>query len=578
MMGDMKILSHRFRTDLLGPLLSKLAFLLFLVSGLGPEALAVDLGPEFVGQFRVRSLEPGQPTRAFIFKAGDSQHILVAPGSSEEGIVWQYPVLRSPEGTITGFGSTGEAFATAFPLGDDGARIYWLGDGPSGVLFARGGFGVPTLVQLKTGSTTPDRRTPLSDFGFPDCCYASDGKTARVPAGFPGAGRIKMTVGRRWVDTTASVAADGTLNLASPSVVLDLFEDYTGQNFVFVEAGTAGFARASVLIAHSDGKVYAFEVNSNGDPIPATRRIFASDVLELGDRDPVTKQLLLLAGDPVTVFVVSPGSAPAPIVEHQEPLSGATFAVGSSVVFRGVARQSNGAIARVALRRDNFEVDFNDGPFITADGHVDYYLQAVLPKVPGEYVYQIFATSADGATGESAALAIRTVVVTNRLPVAHVEVLTPLPRMLCESVRLQLSGSDPDGVVRNLFVLEGAQVLGHVAGASGQVVLRDLAVAVHHLTVEAQDDRGGIGSADVTVTIVNPPFNTVAGDFGLDGKFGVCFTGTSGVTYEAEWASPVNGAWVWTGLGPRAATSAPLVWRDPASGNDRLRLYRVRRR
>ena len=58
------------------------------------------------------------------------------------------------------------------------------------------------------------------------------------------------------------------------------------------------------------------------------------------------------------------------------------------------------------------------------------------------------------------------------------------------------------------------------------------------------------------MTIVNPPFNTVAGDFGLDGKFGVCFTGTSGVTYEAEWASPVNGAIiVVTGLRPEEIES-----------------------
>ena len=549
--------------------------LLGLLRLLSQAAQAQTLAPEFGGRYQVVNQGPVPQSDPFVFVAGTSERILMAPGSGTEEAIREYGLLRDLAGKITGFATPPRQIATAHPL-SEADRVGWLSYGPGEVLLFRGGFDTPTLGQLKPGSTSPDVRTKLADLGVDRCCYGGYGQTKIVPAGFPGAGRLKSTAGSFWYDSTATLKGDGTLALGPLESPVELSDGFLGQNFVFVAPGLPGVTKASLLISFSDSRLYLFELDSHGDPVPATKRVFMENVTELGDTDPRTGDFLMFTGDPQSLVVVSPGQGIPPVIHLGEPAAGTGVNTDTRVVFTGTAGQENGALASLSLLQDGVEVDVNKGPFNATDGQVGYFLASKLLATAGSYEFHIVATAGDGNSSTSAPVRITATVAPNQLPIATLTADFPgTSRFLCQGIPLTVSGSDPDGSVKNMYLLDGPKLLKTLTPTGGRVVLRDLALGTHTLTLQVQDNRGGLTTASLTLQILPPLLNRTAGDFRDDGRFGFCFTGEPGKAYRAEWSDATAGLATWNSLERRVAAQDPLIWVDPTFGGE-ARVYRVR--
>jgi hypothetical protein len=162
-----------------------------------------------------------------------------------------------------------EFFANAVGTssGIDGGLTY----GPDGILFYTT-YSDHTIGQLKPGSVTPDRITPLGGLGI----SGSVGAMMFVPEGFPGEGRLKIASYNTgfWYDTTITPAGDGTF-LIDPPTAPHIAIGGGPEGIVYIAGGNPGFPVDSVLVSeYGTGRVVTYEIDANGDPIIATRRVF----------------------------------------------------------------------------------------------------------------------------------------------------------------------------------------------------------------------------------------------------------------------------------------------------------------
>ena len=173
---------------------------------------------------------------SILFKTNDPSVLLV--GGQEKGRsegIYQLEVQRDAQGHISGF--SGAATLVADAPGNPAAPfdIYGLYStmdyGPEGVLF------YPTfdgaIGQIKAGSSKPSRFIVTSDLGI-------DGRAGGlvfVPAGFPGAGRLKLG-GDRWLDTTVIADGSGTFDILKPARTIGV--NYPS-SMAYVFAGHSGF-------------------------------------------------------------------------------------------------------------------------------------------------------------------------------------------------------------------------------------------------------------------------------------------------------------------------------------------------
>lgn len=230
---------------------------------------------------------PGVPGSlgGLVFKAGDPDTLLIGGIANQPGAtIYAVPVLRDADDNIVGFGPASTVFAAAPNI--DGALLY----APGGVLlFSR--YSMNHLGQIKPGSTTMDKTVDLTSLGF----SASVGAVALVPPGFPGAGRLKVLPYSTgiWHDAALIPDGSGTFNVSGPTNSIAINGGPEG--IVYVEAGASLFMVPSILVSEfSLGTVASYEVDANGDPIPATRRPFMTGLsgAEGGTRDPITGDFL----------------------------------------------------------------------------------------------------------------------------------------------------------------------------------------------------------------------------------------------------------------------------------------------
>src|SRR5262245_9293753 len=238
---------------------------------------------------------PGLPNPygGLTFKYDDPNTLLIGgAANSSADRIYQVGVIRDANMHITGFSGA----ASVYPIAQ--AAIGQFSDGgvafgPQNVLFVTR-YPANQVEQSKLGSSAPDKVVDLSPLGV----GASTGSIGFVPAGFPGAGSMKIVsfTGGGWYHADFVPDGNGTFNITSASLRATLPNGAGPEGIAFVPPGSPVFPSNSVLIAlHGLGKVVTAPLDANGDPILAN----AQDVLQqLGHPDgacidPVTGDFLL---------------------------------------------------------------------------------------------------------------------------------------------------------------------------------------------------------------------------------------------------------------------------------------------
>lgn len=251
---------------------------------------------------------PGLPTPygGLVISAGDPDVLLIGGAANQAGAaIYRVRLVRSC-GRIVGFDGDAEFFASAPNI--DGGLAY----GPDGVLFFTR-YSMNGLGQILPGSTAPDRLIDLNAFGIP----SSVGAVNFVPAGFPSAGacRVMNFNGGSWSGVELAPAGDGTFLVTSGAVRVPGAASGP-EGFVYIRAGSPQFPSDTLLVSEfSAGRVSAFEIDANADPIIATRRTVLSGLsgVEGAAIDPTTNDFLFSTfGAGNRVIVVRGFNRPCP--------------------------------------------------------------------------------------------------------------------------------------------------------------------------------------------------------------------------------------------------------------------------
>ncbi len=287
--------------------LQSAALALVSLASFGASAAAQTFGPAFVGSYSYTDIGtpagvPG-PLGGINFDPSDPNVIWIGGNANNsQGTLYSIRVTRDLAGRITGFNGNSTVLAAA-PNLDGGLAI-----GPGNVVFVTT-FSNNRLLQFRPGSTAPDKDISLTALGV----SSSTGTCQFVPMGFPGAGGFKIASysAGTWYDATLTPDGQGTFDV---SVTPTVFTGGGPEGIVYIPGGNPGFAADGVLVSeYSAGAVRAYDIDSNGDPIPATRRDFLTGLggAEGAVRDPVTGDFLFSTfGGGNRVLVVGGFSAP----------------------------------------------------------------------------------------------------------------------------------------------------------------------------------------------------------------------------------------------------------------------------
>ncbi len=281
---------------LLGGLLGGL-----LVLALAGGAQAQTLGADFAEDYSVFDIGsvPGLPANYGGLTFVDANTLLIGgAANTANGSLYTIGVERDLDGHITGFSGSAQRFGgpggTVGEYNDGGVTF-----GPGGVLFTAR-WPINGLGQTRPGSIDEDKIIDLGPLGVPSSLSAIN----FVPAGFGGAGQIKLVTygGGAWFSASLAPDGSGTYDLVGLAQV-DLNPDAAGvqnlpggpEGFVFISSVNSGFAANSLLLSeYSAGAIGAYALDEQGNPLVATRRTFLSGLsgAEGAAIDPVTGDFL----------------------------------------------------------------------------------------------------------------------------------------------------------------------------------------------------------------------------------------------------------------------------------------------
>ena len=545
------------------------------------------VAPFYAGAYTVRDVgsAPNVPGRygGLAFKSGSTNSLLIGgDGNTHDAKIYQVTVVRGAGNHISGF--TGSATFVAPAYGPDSGGIDGgLAYGPGGVLFYTT-YDDNSLGQIKPGSSVVDKLTPLNPGALTTRPW-SVGSLVFVPSGLPGAGRLKIldyssvAGGGAWWDTTLTADGSGTFNLGAFSAPIQLV-DVGCEGAFYVAAGNPRFTNHSVLICdYGSSSVVSYEVDGNGDPKPATKRLFLTELTspEGGTVDPVTGDFVFSSFDGVHLYIVSgfTGGVAPPVVAITAPANGARMAAPASFEVVAAASQTNGSISQVQLYMNGVgEGSLTQPPYAWSfDG---------LPV--GSYTFSAVAVG-NGMSTTSAPVVIT---VTNPpSPLLSVAITEPANQAeVCDCSWIPISveatvssGSMPTVTVYN----HGTNVLGTFTKPPYLLNLVTFGFATNVLSAVASDGLGhSITSALVTVRVVGlVKTNQLAVmDTGTN-AVRLCFRGQVSSNYVFEYSTNLlPGATVWvpfrTNVAP-ANTSGELSIVDTNILPLPRRFYRTRR-
>ena len=316
---------------------SVLVMLLCLIAASAGPTTAVDFGLDFAGSYVGASLGsvPGLPLLYGGLTFVDPSTILIGGNANTDaGRLYTIGVTRDAGNHITGFFGSAALFPGAgSTIGafNDGGVVF----GPGGVLFTSR-WPVNQLGQTKPGSSSEDKIVDLAALGVAQSHAALN----FVPAGFGGAGRLKLVswAGGQWYDAGLSADGSGTFNLVGLSQVVASTVPGGPEGFVYIRAGNAGFSVNSILISEfSAGAVGAYDVDAEGNPVIASRRSFLSGLTgaEGAAIDPLTGDFLFSTfGGGNQIFRVEGFQAPSTVPEPTTLLLVSTVLAGLTVALR----------------------------------------------------------------------------------------------------------------------------------------------------------------------------------------------------------------------------------------------------
>lgn len=262
--------------------------LAFALVALPYAAHAQTLTPGFAAQYTLTNLGSvtNIPTNygCLLFQRDDPNTLLIGGSANQPaGALWSTAVIRDADNHIVGF-SPATRFCDA--PGNDGGIAY----APNGTLLIPE-YSAGNMNQVKLGSAVVNRTIALSSIGI----SPSPGGTAIVPAGMPGAGRLKVTTysGGKWYDVGFTLAADGTYDLGPATLEVTL--NVSAEGYVFVPRCSPNFFAASILLCdYGQGKIVAYTVDEEGNPNIGSQREVVTGLsgAEGAVIDPVTGDFL----------------------------------------------------------------------------------------------------------------------------------------------------------------------------------------------------------------------------------------------------------------------------------------------
>lgn len=289
---------------------------------------AQTIAPEFSATYTLTDLGsvPSVPSNygGLTFKFNDPNVIVIGGAANgPTGALYSIRVVRDGMGHITGFDGTAAYFADA--AYNDGGVSYEPG---SHVLFTSR-WPVNQIGQLKPGSTLTDKVIDLGALGVGH----SHAAVNFVPAGFPGAGRMKLSSysGGQWYEAVLAPDGLGTFDITSVTPLPASNLVGAPEGFTYVPIGSPLFGATPTMIVseYGAGQVSVYDMDSNGDPVAASRRLFMSGLsgAEGAAIDPLTGDFLFSTfGGGSRVIRVSGFAVPPCCLGNSDGLGGVNFA------------------------------------------------------------------------------------------------------------------------------------------------------------------------------------------------------------------------------------------------------------
>jgi hypothetical protein len=245
------------------------------------------VAPQYAGTYSLSDLGPvpGVPTNyGGVTFLNNSTMLIGGAANQTTGAIYAIGVERDGNDNIVGFIGPATQFSTA-PNIDGGLQF-----GPGGVLFYTG-YSNNIIGQVKPGSTGPDKIIQLTPLGV----AASTGSLAFVPAGFPGQGGLKIASYSAGTWYSATTIADGMGTYDLIDVTLHGTIGGGPEGIVYISSANPLFNEPAVLVSeYSNGKVVAYDIDANANPVIASKRDFITNLsgAEGAAVDPVTGQFV----------------------------------------------------------------------------------------------------------------------------------------------------------------------------------------------------------------------------------------------------------------------------------------------